>query len=222
MTVMETTTTTTTTIDNNNSNNDDNSSPHDGTPRPNKRQRQCHKDYTGSACCSTDWVDTKLKEDKEQQEPALDYTQQYEQQKKDQETLERTKKDEQADCDYDEWNSAPSLDSDTLCSFSNDEDDSSNDGCLFRMGTTVMDTTVTTLTRPALMECLHDDLIVQCLFGGYLNTLDVVRTVSRLSKRIQQLAHRHVRLLDLRGLLKLRPENVRCIVKRYPNVMVSD
>ena len=71
-----------------------------------------------------------------------------------------------------------------------------------------------------LCRTLCDDSLGNCLFGGYLTTVDTVR-LATVSRRFQDLARGSVQRLDLSRLPNLTPLEVRNIVARYPSLTVS-
>jgi hypothetical protein len=69
---------------------------------------------------------------------------------------------------------------------------------------------------------LPDDILAKIFFGGYVNTMEVIQSVSCVSKQLQRVAHEAVKLLDLRACTPaLKVENVASLVKRFKNVSVS-
>lgn len=68
-----------------------------------------------------------------------------------------------------------------------------------------------------ITEVLPDDLLGTIFFGGYLNTLEVVKVTSLISKNFQRLASLYVKMLDLR---RIQDIPVAHLVKRFRNVEV--
>jgi len=70
-----------------------------------------------------------------------------------------------------------------------------------------------------LLRLLPDDMVGTIFFGGFVNSLEVVKTVSCVSKEMQELAKTQVKMLDLRKCPNLT--NLAFIVKRFPHLTVS-
>jgi hypothetical protein len=69
---------------------------------------------------------------------------------------------------------------------------------------------------------LPDDILAKIFFGGYVNTMEVIQSVSCVSKQLQRVAQEAVKMLDLRACTPaLKAEHVSSLVKRFKNVSVS-
>jgi hypothetical protein len=78
-----------------------------------------------------------------------------------------------------------------------------------------------TVEHEDVTEALPDDLLSKCFFGGFLNSLDIVRSLSCVNKRLQTVAQSTVKLLDLRSCKSLRAVDTSNLVSRFRNLSVS-
>lgn len=69
-------------------------------------------------------------------------------------------------------------------------------------------------------EALPDDLLSKCFFGGFLNSIDIIRSLSCVNKRLRKVAQL-VKLLDLRSCKRLRPVDTSNLVNRFQKLSVS-
>lgn len=79
---------------------------------------------------------------------------------------------------------------------------------------------VQTICNP--LEMLSDDLLGNVFFSGYVNSIDIVKSITMVSKRTKQVAHKSVKMLDLRKLPNLQANDVAAIVKRHGNLSSLD
>jgi hypothetical protein len=70
------------------------------------------------------------------------------------------------------------------------------------------------------LKLLPDDILGSIFFGGFVDSLEVVKTNSVASRRMQDVAKATVTMLDLRRT-KIETENIASIVARFPNITVS-
>lgn len=77
-------------------------------------------------------------------------------------------------------------------------------------------------TKPNPLDMLPDEVVGQCFFSGFVNSIDIIQNVTMVSKRTRQVANKSVKMLDLRALPKLEASNVASIVARHGNVSSLD
>ena len=70
------------------------------------------------------------------------------------------------------------------------------------------------------LEELPDSLIAHCLFSGYLNTNDIIKTLTKVNKHLRDIARTSVTLLDLRRYTNITPMHMERIVSRFKNLSV--
>jgi len=70
------------------------------------------------------------------------------------------------------------------------------------------------------LEELPDSLIAHCLFSGYLNTNDIIKTLTKVNKHLRDIARTSVTLLDLRRYTNITPTHMERIVSRFKNLSV--
>ena len=99
-----------------------------------------------------------------------------------------------------------------------DYDDDDDDDCLDMLLS--IGETSNHSESPSILESLPDEMIVHCFFGGYMDTMEVLRSFCCVSRKLQQLAYTHVRMLDLRALTKLRPADVTKLASNFTGLSV--
>ena len=72
-----------------------------------------------------------------------------------------------------------------------------------------------------LLESLPDSLIANCLFSGFLNTAEIIKSLMKVNHHLRNVAKVSVTLLDLRKFTKITPHHMARIVKCFKNVIVS-
>jgi hypothetical protein len=70
------------------------------------------------------------------------------------------------------------------------------------------------------LKLLPDDILGSIFFGGFVDSLEVVKINSVASRRMQDVAKATVTMLDLRRTM-IETENLASIVARFPNLTVS-
>jgi hypothetical protein len=72
------------------------------------------------------------------------------------------------------------------------------------------------------LELLPDEVLGKCFFSGFVDSIDIVNSVTNVSKRTLAVANKSVKMLDLRALPKLEASHVASIARRHGNVSALD
>lgn len=70
-----------------------------------------------------------------------------------------------------------------------------------------------------ILSNLPEALIAQCFFGGYLDSIEVIRNVSCVCKSLRKMAGSYVKMLDLRAI-HMNQHDVGSVVKCFSNLKV--
>jgi Leucine Rich repeat len=72
-----------------------------------------------------------------------------------------------------------------------------------------------------LLQSLTEDTLGTIFFGGFLNSLEVVKSTSCVSKELIELAKTQVKMLDLRKCPHLTNSKLQIVVRRFTHLTVS-
>uniref|UniRef100_A0A7S1VJW9 F-box domain-containing protein n=1 Tax=Grammatophora oceanica TaxID=210454 RepID=A0A7S1VJW9_9STRA len=72
--------------------------------------------------------------------------------------------------------------------------------------------------RSSVIEFLPDEVVAKVFFSGFMDSIEIIRTLSVVSKRLNKIAHSTVNMLDLRGCTSLTPIDTSSLVSRYSNL----
>ena len=70
------------------------------------------------------------------------------------------------------------------------------------------------------LDVLPDCIIGACFFEGYLDTMEIITSISLVSQRMRQIGRETVKSLDLRKCPKLRPDDLKILVNTFYNLTV--
>lgn len=73
----------------------------------------------------------------------------------------------------------------------------------------------------SVVELLPDDMLGKIFLGGYVNSIEVSKTTSCISKQFQRISREQVNMLDLRRCPNLLNGSMASIAARFPNLTVS-
>jgi hypothetical protein len=72
------------------------------------------------------------------------------------------------------------------------------------------------------LDVLPDEVLGQCFFSGFVDSIDIINNVANVNKRTLAVANKSVKMLDLRALPKLEASHVASIARRHGNVSSLD
>lgn len=72
------------------------------------------------------------------------------------------------------------------------------------------------------IEMLPDEVLGQAFCSGFVNSIEIIKNVTMVSKRTRQVANKSVKMLDLRALPNLEASDVASIVSRHGNLSSLD
>lgn len=82
--------------------------------------------------------------------------------------------------------------------------------------------TPSSILAPSPIEMLPDEVLGKCFFSGFVNSMDIITSVTYVSKRTTEVAHKSVKMLDLRALPKLTAADIQTFVRRHANLSELD
>lgn len=72
-----------------------------------------------------------------------------------------------------------------------------------------------------IIQFFPSDILGSIFFGGYVNSLEVVKTASCICKDLEEIAKEKVTMLDLRRCPMMVTSDLSVLTKRFPNLQVS-